>query len=82
LSKQRNKHLQTKLIEAAKMAPRYSSALAMLYGKSGRAFGRGEKFRVDLLHDALQDTGSARSPPGSQHRAVESGDGGALQLNW
>jgi len=27
LSKQRNKHLQTALIEAAKMAPRYSSAL-------------------------------------------------------
>src|SRR5258708_6828344 len=31
LSKQRNKHLQTTLIEAAKMAPRYSSQLAMLY---------------------------------------------------
>ena len=31
LSKQRNKHLQTTLIEAAKMAPRYSPALAMLY---------------------------------------------------
>jgi len=33
LSKQRNKHLQTTLIEAAKMAPRYSPALAMLYDK-------------------------------------------------
>jgi trans-2-enoyl-CoA reductase len=33
LSKQRNKHLQTTLIEAAKMAPRYSSDLAMLYDK-------------------------------------------------
>jgi transposase len=31
LSKQRNKHLQTTLIEAAKMAPRNSSELAMLY---------------------------------------------------
>jgi len=33
LSKQRNKHLQTTLIEAAKMAPRYSADLAMLYDK-------------------------------------------------
>jgi transposase len=31
LSKQRNKHLQTTLIEAAKMAPCYSPDLAMLY---------------------------------------------------
>jgi len=33
LSKQRNKHLQTTLIEAAKMAPRYNSELAMLYDR-------------------------------------------------
>src|SRR5258706_16196527 len=33
LSKQRNKHLQTTLIEAGKMAPRYSPDLAMLYDK-------------------------------------------------
>jgi len=33
LSKQRNKHLQTTLIEAAKMAPRNSSELALLYDK-------------------------------------------------
>src|SRR5271157_2612214 len=33
LSKQRNKHLQTTLIEAAKMAPRNSPDLAMLYDK-------------------------------------------------
>jgi transposase len=33
LSKQRNKHLQTTLIEAAKMAPRNNSELAMLYDK-------------------------------------------------
>jgi transposase len=31
LSKQRNKHLQTTLIEAAKMASRYSPHLAMFY---------------------------------------------------
>jgi transposase len=31
LSKQRNQHLQTTLIEAAKMAPRNSPELAMLY---------------------------------------------------
>jgi transposase len=33
LSKQRNKHLQTTLIEAAKMAPRYNPALALLYDR-------------------------------------------------
>ena len=33
LSKQRNKHLQTTLIEAAKMAPRNSPELAMLYDR-------------------------------------------------
>jgi len=33
LSKQRNKHLQYTLIEAAKMAPRHSSTLALLYDK-------------------------------------------------
>jgi transposase len=33
LSKQRNKHLQTTLIEADKMAPRNSPELAMLYDK-------------------------------------------------
>jgi transposase len=33
LSKQRNKHLQTTLIEAAKMAPRYNPTLALLYDR-------------------------------------------------
>ena len=33
LSKQRNKHLQTTLIEAAKMAPRYNPTLAQLYNR-------------------------------------------------
>jgi transposase len=36
LSKQRNKHLQTVLIEAAKMAPRNSPALALLYDQEKR----------------------------------------------
>src|ERR1700739_3030134 len=36
LSKQRNKHLQTTLIESAKMAPRYSPALALLYDTEKR----------------------------------------------
>ena len=36
LSKQRNKHLQTTLIEAAKMAPRYSPSLALLYDREKR----------------------------------------------
>ena len=33
ISKQRNKHLQTTLIEAAKMAPRNSAALTMIYDR-------------------------------------------------
>jgi transposase len=33
LSKQRNKHLQTTLIEAAKLAPRYSPTLALVYDR-------------------------------------------------
>jgi transposase len=33
ISKQRNKHLQTTLIEAAKMAPRYNPTLALLYDR-------------------------------------------------
>jgi len=36
LSKQRNKHLQTTLIEAAKMAPRYSPTLALLYDRENQ----------------------------------------------
>ena len=33
ISKQRNKHIQSVLIEAAKLAPRYSHELAMVYDK-------------------------------------------------
>src|SRR5258705_13830322 len=45
LSKQRNKHLQTTLIEAAKMAPRNSPTLAMLYDKEKQ---RGNANRATL----------------------------------
>jgi transposase len=45
LSKQRNKHLQTTLIEAAKMAPRYSPTLALLYDREKQ---RGNAKRATL----------------------------------
>ena len=45
LSKQRNKHLQTTLIEAGKMAPRYSPTLALLYD---REMQRGNANRATL----------------------------------
>ena len=45
LSKQRNKHLQTTLIEAAKMAPRYSPTLAQLYDREKQ---RGNANRATL----------------------------------
>jgi len=45
LSKQRNKHLQTTLIEAAKMAPRYSPTLALLYDRENQ---RGNANRATL----------------------------------
>jgi transposase len=45
LSKQRNKQLQTTLVEAAKMAPRYSPELAMLYDKERQ---RGNANRATL----------------------------------
>ena len=45
LSKQRNRHLQTTLIEAAKMAPRYSPTLALLYDRDKQ---RGNANRATL----------------------------------
>jgi transposase len=45
LSKQRNKHLQTTLIEAAKMAPRHSPTLALLYDREKQ---RGNANRATL----------------------------------
>lgn len=45
LTKQRNKHLQTVLVEAAKMAPRRSPELALVYEKER---GKGNKNRATL----------------------------------
>ncbi len=45
ISKQRNKHLQTKLIEAAKLAPQWNSELADLYEKEQ---SRGNRNRATL----------------------------------
>jgi transposase len=45
ISKQRNKHLQTTLVEAAKLAPRYSPDLAML---RDREMQRGNRNRATL----------------------------------
>ncbi len=46
LSKQRNKHLQTTLVEAAKMAPRNSPELAMLYDSGIARQGMARKLVV------------------------------------
>ena len=43
LSKQRNKHLQRTLIEAAKMAPRVSPDLAALYDREKQKCNRIER---------------------------------------
>jgi transposase len=45
ISKKRNKHLQTVLIEAAKLAPRYNEALALVYAREVK---RGHKNRATL----------------------------------
>ena len=45
ISKKRNKHLQTMLIEAAKLAPRWNSQLAALYA---RELARGNRNRATL----------------------------------
>ena len=45
ISKQRNKHLQTTLIEAAKLAPHWSEQLALLHEKE---LARGNKNRATL----------------------------------
>src|SRR5215469_16391023 len=51
LSKQRNKQLQTTLIEAAKMAPRYSPHLALLYDKEKQ---KGSANRAEVLPDKMK----------------------------
>jgi len=45
ISKQRNKHLQTTLIEAAKLAPRWNDQLALLHEKE---LARGNRNRATL----------------------------------
>ncbi len=45
ISKQRNKHLQTKLIEAAKLAPHWNEQLALLHEKE---LARGNRNRATL----------------------------------
>src|SRR5215471_1102920 len=45
ISKQRNKHLQTMLIEAAKLAPRYNPQLAVVHE---RELQRGDRNRATL----------------------------------
>ena len=45
ISKQRNKHLQTTLIEAAKLAPRWSTELALVYEREKQ---RGNRNRATL----------------------------------
>ena len=56
LSKQRNKHIQHVLVEAAKLAPRQSAELAMIHQKADRKgqqepshAGRGRKMVAWLL---------------------------------
>ena len=46
ISKQRNKHLQTMLIEAAKLAPRWNQPLAELHD---RELQRGDRNRATLV---------------------------------
>jgi len=46
ISKKRNKHLQTKLIEAAKLAPHWNEQLALLHEKE---LARGNKNRATLV---------------------------------
>jgi hypothetical protein len=45
ISKQRNKHIQQVLVEAAKLAPRYSHELALVYERERQ---RGDKNRATL----------------------------------
>ena len=39
ISKQRNKHIQQTLVEAAKLAPRYSHELALVYERERQRAG-------------------------------------------
>jgi hypothetical protein len=46
ISKQRNKHLQTTLIEAAKLAPRWSAELAQVYEREKKRGNRNRATRA------------------------------------
>jgi len=76
LSKQRDKHLQTTLIEAAKMAPRNSPELAMLYDQEKQ---KGNANRATLAAPSLSFRRwrrllrPSRSPRGSYLRCVKRG---------
>lgn len=65
ISKQRNKHLQTMLIEAAKMAPRHNHTLALLYdrekqkGHANRARYKGNK-QLNHMVDFEKSCGMSR----------------------
>ena len=87
LSKQRNKHLQTTLIEAAKMAPRNSPELAMLYdkekqkGNANRATLAVARKLVAYLMAVDRGQRNFQVAETSRHRCVARGDeqGGFLR---
>jgi transposase len=59
LSTQRNKHLQTTLIEAAKMAPRNSPELAMLYDKEKQKGNANRSTPAALVQSAREFSDNA-----------------------
>jgi transposase len=61
LSKQRNKHLQTTLIEAAKMAPLYSPTLAQLYDRE-RQKGNANRVTLAVARKLIFTPRSSRAP--------------------
>jgi transposase len=62
LSKQRNKHLQTVLIEAAKMAPRNSPELAMVYEQEKQK-GNANRATLAVAPEARSVLGCCGSAP-------------------
>jgi transposase len=65
LSKQRNKHLQTTLIEAAKMAPRHSPELAMLYDKEQQK-GNANRATLAVARKLVKDKKPTPAKSGSR----------------
>jgi transposase len=76
ISKQRNRHLQSILVEAAKLAPRYHPALAVIYA---RELERGHRNRATLAVArklvayllAVDRSGQPFSSPGTQPEQPE-----------